>query len=495
MGNIDLIGSLNLWANPPIVQGPGGFASGATTVSKWYDVYQYDFVSLTCSLFNASATVYVDMSDDQSTYTSESAAVTAGSPGYVVANVSGSKYVRARVVTGGNLTAGSVAIQAFTALTSPAGVVGPITDMGGQVFNVKAYGAKVDGVTDDTASVNNAIAAAMINGGSVFIPPGVGGALCLCLGAIEIPYTGTALPTQRPIRIFGTVPTWNGYWMTAPPPSGSGLDLRFAGDGGIHVAKIDTRGSGYLEIDHLILKSGGSDNFPFIQTTNTTIFGHNNFFWGNDANSGTTCLQNAWILGGAGGAASLTTALVSGTAYTTLDVTALTIAISSGENVVLVSGSNTQTYVASADAAVGATTISVNSLAANFAYPVGTGINTASATQTDAPNAMFQGYGSKLQNNFYHLIQFAHVYGAQCNGITISNETISKSCGSAAPEGAPFTVMNPVGPGGGGAGIIIRGGTVEVTNYKYAVALFSSTGCFVDALGIYDDNGYTVAPI
>ncbi len=68
--------------------------------------------------------------------------------------------------------------------------------------------------------------------------------------------------------------------------------------------------------------------------------------------------------------ATLSAALVSGTAYTALTVTALGVAIASGANVVLVSGSNTQTFVASAAAAVGATSISVNSLAANYAYPV-----------------------------------------------------------------------------------------------------------------------------
>lgn len=72
---------------------------------------------------------------------------------------------------------------------------------------------------------------------------------------------------------------------------------------------------------------------------------------------------------------TLSAALVSGTAYTALTVTPLTTAIASGANVVLVSGANTQTFVASAAAAVGATSIAVTSLAANFAYPVGTIVN------------------------------------------------------------------------------------------------------------------------
>ena len=72
------------------------------------------------------------------------------------------------------------------------------------------------------------------------------------------------------------------------------------------------------------------------------------------------------------GNATLTSALTSGTAYTALAVTALLNAINSGDNVVLVSGTNTQTFVASAAAAIGATSISVTSLAANYSYPIGT---------------------------------------------------------------------------------------------------------------------------
>ncbi|MHB8842718.1 MAG: glycosyl hydrolase family 28-related protein, partial [Candidatus Aquicultor sp.] len=54
-------------------------------------------------------------------------------------------------------------------------MTGPIVgfeDKGGQVFNVKAYGAKGDGVTDDAAAINAAITAATAVGGIVFLPPG-----------------------------------------------------------------------------------------------------------------------------------------------------------------------------------------------------------------------------------------------------------------------------------------------------------------------------------
>lgn len=68
-------------------------------------------------------------------------------------------------------------------ITNPAGPVADlkvtnplqtvaVEDKGGAVFNVKAYGAKGDGTTDDTASIQSAITAAAVSGGIVFLPQG-----------------------------------------------------------------------------------------------------------------------------------------------------------------------------------------------------------------------------------------------------------------------------------------------------------------------------------
>ena len=62
------------------------------------------------------------------------------------------------------------ALQTFNAGASSSFVQASIIDTGGQVFNVTAYGAKCDGVTNDTTAFSNTIAAASAVHGTMFIP-------------------------------------------------------------------------------------------------------------------------------------------------------------------------------------------------------------------------------------------------------------------------------------------------------------------------------------
>ncbi|GLG01588.1 hypothetical protein Alches_16280 [Alicyclobacillus hesperidum subsp. aegles] len=68
----------------------------------------------------------------------------------------------------------------------------------------------------------------------------------------------------------------------------------------------------------------------------------------------------------------LSSALTSGTAYTSIPVQALTSPVASGQTLTIGSGNTTQTVTASAAASVGATSISVSSFTANANYPSGT---------------------------------------------------------------------------------------------------------------------------
>lgn len=81
-------------------------------------------------------------------------------------------------------TTHTLAVGASPAALVPPGVLAPLNDAGGQVFNVKAFGARGDGTCPqpafphcDTPAINAAIsAAAALNGGAgggvVFFPPG-----------------------------------------------------------------------------------------------------------------------------------------------------------------------------------------------------------------------------------------------------------------------------------------------------------------------------------
>lgn len=120
-------------------------------------------------------------------------------------------------------------------------------------------------------------------------------------------------------------------------------------------------------------------------TTEATIYTAPAYAASSPYTSGSTTIAKRAVICNTTGSVdtTLTAALVSGTAYTSLAVTALTAPVLSGDSVVLTSGTDTQTYVASAYAAVGATAISVVSLAANFAYPIGTTVTDTTQTLVD----------------------------------------------------------------------------------------------------------------
>lgn len=156
--------SLNL--SQPLMENPGtpGIPPNTTITSEWVDVSSLYSLIATISQTNTGGTLYIDQSNNKSAYTSTSVAYM--SVEQLVTSVT-AQYARIKVVTGSGYTTSGFATLGGTAATETA-----IVDVGGQEFNVKAYGAKGDGVTDDSAAILAANAAATAKGGIVFYPPG-----------------------------------------------------------------------------------------------------------------------------------------------------------------------------------------------------------------------------------------------------------------------------------------------------------------------------------
>lgn len=191
---------INLWTVPPYNSGNTGIPAGTNISSKWVDISDYVKVIAVIAGTDAPGTLYLEQSNDQATV------INANSIAYtsleqITANTV-AKYARVRAVTGSSVTnAGVLSLDGVAASFQNMGnadattLTGELFDTGGAVFNVKAYGAKGDGVTDDTAAIQATVTAAVAVNGTTYFPPGTylvsssltgltGGELVMAEGAV-----------------------------------------------------------------------------------------------------------------------------------------------------------------------------------------------------------------------------------------------------------------------------------------------------------------------
>ena len=161
-------------------------------------------------------------------------------------------------------------------------------------FDIRNYGAAVDGVTDDTAAVLAAITAAEAVGGEVVFPSGT----ILMSNSITLPATHGIMASEA--KIQGSM-RWRGMGAFSSGQQGNPLFgtiilCTYVGSD-YEDAKIKTYGMGNLDIQGITFKDTTLNaTTPFLKTTNTTLKINRCAFVG--ATGGTSCQQDAIVLGG-----------------------------------------------------------------------------------------------------------------------------------------------------------------------------------------------------
>jgi hypothetical protein len=141
------------------------------------------------------------------------------------------------------------------------------------------------GVDDDTEVFNALLATVNTAGGGTIYIKGT----CVITGPVVFPNDGAVPPKQSAIRITGAGNQTGFRGMSAFP---SALDLRYNATS----AKLDTRGGGTLEIDHIALIDSSDDCATFLQTSYTIVNIHDVTFSGTA--EGPLACNDAVVYGG-----------------------------------------------------------------------------------------------------------------------------------------------------------------------------------------------------
>lgn len=171
----------------------------------------------------------------------------------------------------------------------------------GPIFAVVNYGTvDTTGATDSSTAVLAALAAChSAGGGKVVFPAGT----IRIDSQIAVPNDGSSTqPTNVPMTLVGQGSGWSGTYADTNRGrqlAATTLDLRYSGAD----AQIVTVGTGLLQIRDIQFQNLSSAliTTPFILTTNTTLRVEDCAFVGYSSLSGTSCVQDAIILGGTSG--------------------------------------------------------------------------------------------------------------------------------------------------------------------------------------------------
>ncbi len=111
------------------------------------------------------------------------------------------------------LAAGGLASQPASPAPFPQVNTAILADKGGQVFNVKAYGATGNGVTDDRGAIMAAVSAARsAGGGIIYFPPGTYAvaSTLLLTNMSGLNFQGVGMATEGPPASTGSTILWKG---------------------------------------------------------------------------------------------------------------------------------------------------------------------------------------------------------------------------------------------------------------------------------------------